>query len=92
MKRSKDIVPVSDHALLRYIERVKGFDLDVMREEIEAIIGPAAKMKARRVSADGFTYVLSQSGRLKTVLEGATPLGASLKTAQLRGGSVRIER
>ena len=25
---------ISDHALIRYLERVKGFDLDVFRKEI----------------------------------------------------------
>lgn len=35
----KPVAPVSDHAVLRYLERVRGFDVEAVRLEIGGIVG-----------------------------------------------------
>jgi hypothetical protein len=50
---------VSDHALLRYIERVRGFDLDKLRLEIADTVHIATLGGASSVSRGGFKYVLA---------------------------------
>jgi hypothetical protein len=83
---------VTDHCLLRYIERVKGVDLDVLRAEIVAIVGPAVKCGATSVSSAGFTYCLAPTGAVKTIVPGATPNGARMKAIRHNGKSIRLQR
>ena len=51
-------ITVSDHALLRYIERVYGVDVDKLREEIADIVRPAVALKATARSVGDRTYVI----------------------------------
>lgn len=62
-------ISITDHALLRYIERVQGVDLDKLRDHIRREIEPAVKMKAKNITIDGFIYHLS-GAVLKTVSPG----------------------
>jgi hypothetical protein len=52
-------VNVSDHALVRYVERVYGIDLETVRKAIEDAALPAASVKAASYINDGWKYVLS---------------------------------
>jgi hypothetical protein len=61
-------VKVSDHALLRYLERVKGINIEAARAEVEEITGVAAALGAMTVARDGHVYVLSLDYTVKTVL------------------------
>ncbi len=54
MKPSK--LRVSDHAVLRYLERVGGFDIDRLRNEIRQRCLAAAESGATGVVVDGFSY------------------------------------
>ena len=60
--------PVTDHALLRYIERVAGVDLDAL---CEAIVTPevraAITAKARTYRTPEATYVI-KGGQIVTIL------------------------
>jgi hypothetical protein len=47
---------VSDHAVLRYLERVGGFDVERLREEIAHRCRPAAEAGATGVVIDGYSY------------------------------------
>ena len=51
-------ISVSDHAVMRYLERVKGMDLEPYREEIRAIVESAVEAKALSITKDGFCYML----------------------------------
>lgn len=80
---------VSDHALIRYVERVLGFCLDKARADIAAIVTPAGVLGATQVCSGGFTYVI-RNGTVTTIIDGSTPIGAALKSARHNGRSVRM--
>ena len=53
-------VLVTDHALVRYLERVYEVDLDKVRCAIADVVREPAKVGAARVVRDGVTYALSK--------------------------------
>jgi hypothetical protein len=68
----KPAVRVTDHAIVRYLERVGGFDIDGLRRQIEARLQAAADVGADTVIIDGARFCLQYNeGRpiLATVLE-----------------------
>lgn len=77
---------ISDHALMRYIERVHGIDVEPLRKEIRAIVADAAAAGAARVKRGGFEYVI-QDNTVTTVLPaGAKPgVRARLRCGKPRG-------
>lgn len=82
---------ISDHALIRYLERVKGFDLEPIRREIEKVCQKASGGSGqRRLSVDGFTYMISNN-RVTTVVFGSTPQGAALKQAKHNGNRIKMQ-
>jgi hypothetical protein len=55
---------VTDHAVLRHLERRLGFDVEAVRAEIEAICRRGADRGAETVLHGGLRYVLRhESGR-----------------------------
>lgn len=56
----KPVAIVSDHAVLRYLERVEGVDLDALRRQIARTVDQAARQGATGVVVDGFCYKLVQ--------------------------------
>lgn len=56
-------VIVTDHALLRYLERVRGFNFDREKRIIEEI---CRHVSSGRVKKEGFTYEI-KFGRVVTV-------------------------
>lgn len=81
---------VTDHALVRWLERVHGLDLDSVRREIEAIATPAVAAGAVSVSHGGFTLMISSFGAVTTVVEGTGRTGAHLRGLQKSGHNVRL--
>ncbi len=67
-------VDVSDHALLRYLERVKGIDVEAARAEVIAIVKVAASLGNRTAARDGHVYVID---------------GCWVTTVMPKGGNVR---
>lgn len=58
---------VTDHALLRYIERVKGLDIEAARAEVAQTIKSAQEHRGcSGVTSNGFRYVL-MNGVLVTI-------------------------
>lgn len=51
-------VIVTDHALLRYLERALGIDVGAARAEVEAICRRGAERQAQSVIHSGLRYVL----------------------------------
>ena len=60
-------VKVSDHALLRYLERVLGIDVEKHRAKIAEITGIAASLDAPSVAHDGHIFII-ENYAVKTVL------------------------
>ena len=49
---------VTDHALLRYLERVYGFNLAAYRREVEGAVAEAVTLGACGLVRGGFRYVI----------------------------------
>lgn len=60
-------VRVSDHAIVRWLERVEGLDLDIIRAEILAVAGPAAAAGAKVLRKDGHAFIM-EKGAIVTIL------------------------
>lgn len=56
----KPRVRVSDHALLRFLERVGGVDIAAIRASIAQATDRAAQLGAYKVVIDGYRYVLRE--------------------------------
>lgn len=68
------VVRVSDHALVRFLQRAGGFDLEPLRSSIQAslnrAVAAADEVGSRKftVAADGLLYVI-ENGTLVTILD-----------------------
>lgn len=60
-------IAVSDHVVLRYLERVAGLDIERLRRGIRRKTRHAVNAGARSVTIDGFTYVIA-NGCVVTVV------------------------
>ena len=61
------VVSVTDHAVIRYLERVRGVDIETVRREIAAKVRLVlAHPTATGILSDGFRYVLI-NGKVITV-------------------------
>jgi hypothetical protein len=60
---------ITDHALVRWLERVKGVDLQPYRDEIAAAVDGAVRVGATKAVIDGNTYVLD-GHRVCTIIDG----------------------
>ena len=67
------------HAVLRYLERVEGIDLEALRRKIARTVDQAARQGATGVVVNGFCYKLVQDAA-------AGPVVATVRVA----GSVNI--
>ena len=57
---TKNKYPISDHALVRYIERVLGMDVNAMKEFMMCdLLENAIKLKAKQLTINGFVYVIN---------------------------------
>ncbi|TMV09842.1 hypothetical protein FGK63_01870 [Ruegeria sediminis] len=78
----KPMAHVTDHAVLRYLERVKGLDVETIRREIGHIVDLAVDHPAAcGVVSGGFVYRM-QEGAVITVIPQAS---ADLRTGRARG-------
>lgn len=64
----KSIAIVTDHAVLRYLERVEGLDVERVRREIGRRVDRGARLGASGVVVDGIRYVLSPMGSVITIM------------------------
>ena len=49
---------ISDHAMLRYLERVVGINVEAHRAEVEARVSRAVESQACGLISEGFRYIL----------------------------------
>ena len=65
MSQRSDIV--TDHALVRYLERVYGVDVIALKRRITSVTSEGRLQGASAVNSAGVHYVLSKNGRVTTV-------------------------
>lgn len=64
----KPNVPVTDHAVIRYLERVQGFDVEAVRREIRRKVSLVLEHPtATGILIDGFRYVLAQGAVISII-------------------------
>ena len=78
----KPAVPVTDHCVIRYMQRVMGLDIEAVRQKIAEAVGPAVRAGAIGLTKDGFNYRISD-GAVITVMPAGS---AQLTRADNRGG------
>lgn len=66
---------VTDHAVIRYLERVRGFSLERARLEIQEICRGAVNA---RIKKEGFVYVV-ENGNVRTILPDTGRPGRELR-------------
>lgn len=79
-----DVDVVSDHAVLRYLERVHGLDVEYFRAHIESLCAKGIAHKAQAVSVEGVKFLI-RDGRVisalrkNAVVYSETPSGGALR-------------
>lgn len=61
MKRRAATIGVSDHAVLRYLERVHGLDVALVRDHLRGLATNAAELGAVAVKIEGVHLVLRKT-------------------------------
>jgi hypothetical protein len=74
---------ITDHAVVRYLERVRGVDIDAVRREIAARVATGLEAGACGVLVEGMEYRI-ENGHVVTVQKARYP--------DKRTGKVRRER
>ena len=69
----KPLHPVTDHAVIRYLERVDGVDVDAIRARIGQTVDKAVELGASSAVSGGFRYVIGENGAVVTVLQVHAP-------------------
>jgi hypothetical protein len=62
---------VTDHAIVRYLERVGGFDIDGLRHQIARRCESGASVGASSVIVEGFAFLIGD-GQVITVVHAET--------------------
>lgn len=70
---SRRRIHVSDHAVLRYLERVRGVDLALVRRTIARAVANGVERDACGVIRDGLTYKLAGTTVVTVFRTGAGP-------------------
>ncbi len=88
-------IAVTDHAVIRYMERVLGLDIEPVRAAIADVAGPAVRTGATAIITDGFRYVVRDGAVAMHDLQiSITELKGDLKTmsAVIEGRNRLMER
>jgi hypothetical protein len=76
-------ITVTDHAVLRWLERVHGFEVEHLREHIASLTRDAINLGATSIQIDGFLYTLDPTKR--AVITIFTPEQRKNRHDHLRG-------
>lgn len=79
---NKEPVRVSDHCVLRYLERAMDFNIDLVREHIASICGTPAAIGANCVRAEGLRFEISMNVVTTVRPDGQHPSMTSRTKAQ----------
>jgi CobQ-like glutamine amidotransferase family enzyme len=87
IKPSKDPIICCDHAVLRYLERAMGLNIDLVREHILTICGGAAAFGAVCVRAEGLRFEIDGNRIVTVTPDHVTPnrTGQELAMRRTRG-------
>lgn len=89
MSRRPTTITVTDHCVLRYLERVEGLDVEGIRSAIAGITAPALDAGASGTVQDGWRYVLKPETRsVVTVVRPMTKSFAEPAPHTRRGGGL----
>ena len=58
---------ISDHAVIRYLERIKGVDIAAVRAEIMALCAHAFETEAQAMVVGGHRYMIARDRTVVTV-------------------------
>ncbi|WP_313350513.1 hypothetical protein [Paracoccus sp. (in: a-proteobacteria)] len=72
-------VIISDHAMLRYLERVGGFEIEKLRGEIGARLQPYSGIGYGAVVIDGHAYVIDSNPLKGAILVTVLPSGSAYR-------------
>lgn len=61
MKHDREPVRVTEHAIVRYLERAMGFNIEAVREHIAGICGAAAAAGAVCVRSEGLRFEITNN-------------------------------
>ena len=85
---------VTDHALVRYFERVLGFDIDALKDEIARAVDASVQVGGGSVVLDGMRYVLKAGAdggpTVVPIPPSADPLNAR-RSGLRTGGIAEVE-
>ena len=65
---TKETLRVSDHAVLRYMERAMGLNVEIVREHIASLCGPAAAAGAVCVRTEGVRFEINAVNNVVTTV------------------------
>lgn len=82
----KGAVVVTDHAVLRWLERAEGIDVEKMRRGIAQLCAPAAAAGASKFSAMGITFII-KGNTVVTATPNSSPSTAIVQGARRNGGA-----
>lgn len=87
IEMSKGPVIVTDHALVRYLERAMGLNVELVREHILTICGDAAAFGAVCVRAEGLRFEIDGNRICTVTPDHVTPnrTGQELAMRRARG-------
>lgn len=61
-------IKVTDHAVLRYLERVQGFNIEAVREHISKVCAGPAAAGAMTLRAEGVRFTFSRDRKTVTTV------------------------
>lgn len=64
---------VTDHAVVRYLERARGYDMEAVRAHIAGLCAGASASGSRCLLAEGVRFELAVDGAVITVRPAGTP-------------------
>ncbi len=76
---------ISDHALVRYLERVGGFEIECLREQLAARLQPFVADTRGAVIIDGHAYVIERNQHTGPVLVTVIPAGVRQRILKAEG-------
>ena len=77
-----DPVRISDHAVLRYLERAMDFNIEIVREHIASICAAPAAFGANCVRAEGLRFEIAMNTVTTVRPDGQNPSMTSRAKAQ----------
>lgn len=73
IKAPKEPVRVSDHAVLRYLERGMGLNIEIVREHIAALCAVPAAVGATCLRSEGLRFEIANNAVITVRPDGAAP-------------------